>query len=381
MYKKIQILIVSAAVLFTVFFVWSTLTTDNSITDQKINDNRNISQNAQDSSTEQKPLEGATIIDNTNKGGNTAQQSSNNDSVKDTNNTAKAPNDASSTPPVNQASTENNKVISNTVSSPGSSTEPSETYTIYEVKQGETLSSICKQFAETSPVKVTAKAILTANNLKESTEIRTGMRIKIPSKYSNGSRYTIALGDSLYTIASSYMDDMDIYEAIAKIKKDNFLISDNIKTGDELFLAGVSKIEEQKSLAASTSTSANVNKVDSSEKYISYTVKEGETLASICKQYEKYCPVSISSKAILKVNKLSTSAEVKEGITINIPESYFTKGQKYTIKYGDSLTQIAATYMKDLEMYKAVEKIMKDNFKTSDNIRIGEEIFIASSDL
>jgi LysM repeat protein len=386
MNKKNQIIIISAAVVFTAFFVWFAMTTSNTSTVKNTDDKKSISLGTEEPLVPQNNLEGATIIDNSNKANNSTDSYSS-ETNRDSGKVDKTTNGSSSTNPENPANKVSEK-DTNTVSTSAEAIADLQEYTLYEVKQGESLSSVCKQFLDTSPAKVTAKAILAANKLSTSSEIKPGMKIKIPSKYSNGSKYTILSGDSLYTIASEYMDDKNIYDAIEKIKKDNFLSSDNIKVGDELFLAGVSNLKNSTvNLQNNKSTTVNSNKAPDTkeenpdEKYVSYAVKKGETLLSICKQYEQYCPVSIASKTILKINKFSTSSEIKEGITIKIPEQYFSKGEKYTIKYGDSLSQIAITHMKSLEMYKAIEKIMKDNFKTNQDIRIGEEIFIASTDL
>jgi LysM repeat protein len=379
MNKKSQIFIIGVAVLFTAFFVWIALSTDNSVNDKNDNVNKNVLQSSENQTNQEKSTEGATIIDNNSKVNTTTPASTNSEPRKETSSTEKNSTDMVSKGSENEVNIGKETDKAKTSGLPEASTDLKEDFIIYDVKQGDTLSTIIKEFAESSPPKITSKAILSANKLTTATEIKAGMKIKIPSKYKNGSKYTVTSGDSLYTIAATYMNDMKIYDAIEKIKKDNFLIADNIKIGDELFLAGVSKIKEEDKAISTSSTNGKTE--NSSEKYISYTVKKGETLKSIIKQYEKYCPTTVSSKTILKINNLSSASEVKEGMTIKIPEEYFIKGEKYTIKFGDSLSKIAVTYMKELEMYKAIEKIMKDNFKSNDNIRVGEEIFISSTEL
>jgi LysM repeat protein len=371
MSKKTQIVIASAAVIFTIFFTWSALTYDGASTGNNTNGN-NVSQNA-GNQTSQKDGDGAKIVNSENTknpaqpAGNIADKNKNGDSDdKDSEEPAK----------------DNNKTDQSSID------DETGEYTVYEVKKGDTLLSISREYAETSPTSVVSTAILKANNLSSGSSIKQGMKLKIPVKYSNGSKYVVRNGDSLFTIAALNMRDLDVFEAIAKIKKDNFLTSDNIKINDVLFLADVSEIKHRDS---TTSYSNNKNP-DDKEKitndtsldnldFVSYTVKKGDTIKSIVKQYEDYCPPSVASKIILKINKLSSSSEIKEGLTLKIPEDYLKSGEKYTVQFGDTLTGIAVSYLKDMEMFKAVEKIMKDNFLTSDGIKTGDEIFIVATDL
>lgn len=125
--------------------------------------------------------------------------------------------------------------------------------------------------------------------------------------------------------------------------------------------------------AAKTSSNAN-------EKYITYTVGEDETLKDICEQYSDKVPVSLLSKAILLSNNLKSSKDIKEGMTIKIPEKYTGDGFIYTVKSGDSISSIVSRFMSDLDYAEAVEKLKADNFLTSDTIKIGDELFVAVSD-
>ncbi|HCW05319.1 MAG TPA: hypothetical protein DGK91_12855, partial [Clostridium sp.] len=52
---------------------------------------------------------------------------------------------------------------------------------------------------------------------------------------------------------------------------------------------------------------------DIDEKYIIYTVEEDETLKDICKKYSDNCPVPVLSKAILRLNNLSSSSKIRQG--------------------------------------------------------------------
>lgn len=57
----------------------------------------------------------------------------------------------------------------------------------------------------------------------------------------------------------------------------------------------------------------NNDQDESTEKYIIYTVEKDETLKDICEKYADNCPIPVLSKAILKINNLSSSSKISEG--------------------------------------------------------------------
>lgn len=125
----------------------------------------------------------------------------------------------------------------------------------------------------------------------------------------------------------------------------------------------------------------NNDQDESTEKYIIYTVEKDETLKDICEKYADNCPIPVLSKAILKINNLSSSSKISEGKKIKIPEKYINTGIKYTVRSGDSLSSIAMRFMKDIDYSEALEIIKQDNFLTSDTIKIGDELFIRADDI
>jgi LysM repeat protein len=126
------------------------------------------------------------------------------------------------------------------VSTPQTSESPDENYTLYEVKKEDTLLTICKNYENTCPISVLSKVILKTNKLSSSKDIKAAMTLKIPDKYINGSSYTVKSGDTISTIAQKYLSTMTLSTAIEKIKTDNFITTNTIKAGEQLYIASLS---------------------------------------------------------------------------------------------------------------------------------------------
>jgi LysM repeat protein len=366
--KKKDIAMICFVIIITALSLWAIWQSSGSMSN---NSGTDISENKNSSTNIDNTTKGPTIIDNSleeQKNSSTTDKSSNNNS-----NTAD--NTDSEKETVNNSDT----------------SKSSESFTLYEVKQGETLKDICESYSDTCPEAILSKAILSANNLSKSSDIKANLEIKIPDKYINGSKYSVKSGDSLYKIASEYFKDTDITKAIQEIKNDNFLTNDSIRLGQELFISAdlivteeVSENEEDENTASEeeeyNSTTTSSTKV-SNEDLVNYEVQEGEGLTAISKKYEEYCPADIASKTILKINNLKDSKEVTAGSEIKIPEKYLTNGEIYIVKSGDTLSSIAQDFFSDLSMNEAIEKIKSDNFLSSYNIKLGEQLFLSENSL
>lgn len=110
--------------------------------------------------------------------------------------------------------------------------------------------------------------------------------------------------------------------------------------------------------------------------YIDYIVNEGDTLFSICRKYQIFCPEGTAVKTVIALNNLTQANKLKEGMTIELPDKYFISGIKYTVKKGDTLFSIARKHTTDKDINKAMEFIMKDNFMTSNEVNVGDQLFI-----
>ena len=286
---------------------------------------------------------------------------------------------------------------SETSSNVGSTTNYNEKYITYTVEENETLKDICERYSDNCPVSLLSKAILLSNNLKSSKDIKEGMTIKIPEKYTlSGLKYTVKSGDSISSIVTKYMNDLDYAEAIEILKRDNYLTSDNIRVGEVLFvsvsdlsLVTADKDEEEvdedvegessntdiDNESATPTLSLFTNRIG---EVSSYTVKKNDTLASISKKYSESCPQKSAANIILKLNNLSKSSDIKEGIEIKLPDKYLSEGTTYTVKVGDTLSSIASENLEDVDWYTAVSIISQDNDIKNDIIFAGQELFIAS---
>ena len=185
---------------------------------------------------------------------------------------------------------------------------------VYVVKNGDYLGRIA------SRNRCTVAQIKRWNNLK-SNNIRVGQRLVIykggsgPSTSSSSSSttsastsastssasstptgtYTVKSGDTLSGIATRHG------VTVNQLKQWNGLTSNNIKIGQKL------KVTSSSSAASSSSTAA------ASGEYTTYTVKSGDSLYSISKNYP-----GVSAQDIMNFNGMSNS-NIKPGMKIKIP--------------------------------------------------------------
>ena len=185
---------------------------------------------------------------------------------------------------------------------------------VYVVKNGDYLGRIA------SRNRCTVAQIKRWNNLK-SNNIRVGQRLVIykggsgPSTSSSSSSttsastsastssasstptgtYTVKSGDTLSGIATRHG------VTVNQLKQWNGLTSNNIKIGQKL------KVTSSSSAASSSSTAAT------SGEYTTYTVKSGDSLYSISKNYP-----GVSAQDIMNFNGMSNS-NIKPGMKIKIP--------------------------------------------------------------
>ena len=228
----------------------------------------------------------------------------------------------------------------------------------YTVKSGDTLYGISNQYG------VSVMDIMRVNNLNNNNLI-VGQVLKIPSNTGtnpdNTFTYTVKKGDSLYSIANIYDTNVNT------IKKINNLTSNNLSIGQKLLIPET---------YSSPTTVPN---------YINYTVKKGDSLYSIARNF------NISIDTIIKDNSLSSNnlsigqnlkirtstpsiGVVEEecfGIEYNPPSNVSTIN--YTVKKGDSLYKIANNYN------TSVSELIRLNNLTTNNLSIGEILKVPSS--
>ena len=94
----------------------------------------------------------------------------------------------------------------------------------YKVKRGDSVSSIAKKF------NVSMGAIIASNEIRNARTLQEGAVLKIPNI--DGIPYQIKKGDSLTKISSSFNVPLEVILDVNDIK------SDNIKTGETIFIPG-----------------------------------------------------------------------------------------------------------------------------------------------
>ena len=211
---------------------------------------------------------------------------------------------------------------------------PSKPSNLYTVVKGDSLYSIAQKF------NTTVAAIKSANNLT-SNVLQIGQTLIIPGSSSGTggtatSTYTVAKGDSLYSIAQKFNTTVDA------IKNANNLTSNVLQIGQTLIIPGAS--------GGSTIST--------------YTVVKGDSLYSIAQKF------NTTVAAIKNANNL-TSNVLQIGQTLIIPgSSNGNSTTTYTVVKGDSLYAIA------LKFNTTVDAIKNKNNLTSDNLSIGQKLII-----
>ena len=191
---------------------------------------------------------------------------------------------------------------------------PSDTYV---VQAGDSLWSIAKKF------NTTVDELKKLNNLTSNT-LKIGQKLKIPTENNEPQGtgfYIVKKGDSLYSIARQYNTTVE------ELMRLNNLTSSSLSIGQQLKVP------------------AEVNP-PITDNYIIYTVKAGDSLYSIARQYNTtvnelmdYNNLTTNLLSVGQKLKVPTEVEVKPPTSTPEPE-----GITYTVQRGDSLYSIARQY-------------------------------------
>lgn len=209
----------------------------------------------------------------------------------------------------------------------------------YIVQNGDTLYGISKQFG------ISIEDIKLANNLS-SNNIIVGTSLVIPTTATT-TLYVVKAGDSLYSIAKRYNTTVDDLMRINNLKNNLLHIGQQLKIP--------------------------INDLGNGQNYIVYTVKAGDSLYSIAKNY------GTTVDTLRRFNNLSSDL-LSIGQKINIPngnnnDSSFDEDYLiYVVKAGDSLYSIAKKYG------ISVDDLMKSNNLSSINLSIGQYLKIVFMD-
>lgn len=97
--------------------------------------------------------------------------------------------------------------------------------------------------------------------------------------------------------------------------------------------------------------------------YLTYTVQEGDTLASIAEAY------GLKPSTLVSVNNIVNISAITPGVQLRIPNM---DGQLYTVQDGDMLSTITRRFNPSLGW----RQLMDVNRLDSENIRVGQVLFI-----
>jgi len=75
-----------------------------------------------------------------------------------------------------------------------------------------------------------------------------------------------------------------------------------------------------------------------------YTLKDGETLTSIAKNYISTCPLNSGVKLIKEASKINNADLICAGSKILIPETILKNGYIHKIEYGDTWNKLCRYY-------------------------------------
>ena len=200
---------------------------------------------------------------------------------------------------------------------------------IYVVKKGDSLYSIARDN------NTTVNELKTINNLTSDT-LTIGQTLLLPSATVTADTYTVQKGDTLYGIANK------LGTTVSELKSANNLTSDVLSIGQVLKVP-------------------NSNQGETSNT-ITYTVKSGDSLYSIAKNYD------VTVDAIKKENNL-TSNLLSIGQVLKIPTTSVTE-TTYVVKSGDNLYSIARKFN------TTVDNLKKLNNLTSNLLSIGQILII-----
>ena len=200
---------------------------------------------------------------------------------------------------------------------------------VYTVKSGDSLWSIAKKYG------ITVDDLKNANNLT-SNLLNIGQKLIIPSGEEENveyTTYTVKSGDTLYSIAKKY--NLTMQE----------LINFNNLSSTLLSVGQILKVP--------------VAVEEPVEPYTTYTVKSGDNLYAIARNY------GVSVSDIMNYNGL-TSNLLSIGQVLKIP----TKLTEYTVAKGDTLYSIARKFD------TTVDSIKQKNNLTSNTLSIGQKLII-----
>ena len=210
----------------------------------------------------------------------------------------------------------------------------------YTVKRGDTLYSIANQF------NTTVQTIKNLNNLT-SNNLQIGQVLLVTEKvYPDVSTYIVEKGDTLYSIATKFST------TVQAIKTLNNLTTNTLLPGQHIYIP--------------TSSEMPTEPFEPDIPYLTYTVQRGDSLWKISRKYE--VPVN----DIISFNNLS-SVNLQIGDELKIPltsQDNNTASKTYTVKTGDTLWSIAKNFDVSVNDLKAANNLTSNLLSVGQTLTI-----------
>lgn len=219
---------------------------------------------------------------------------------------------------------------------------------LYTVVKGDTLYSISKKYG------VSVDEIKSINNLNNnSLTIGQSLFIPVNDNLDNFNYYTVLAGDTLYSISNKYNTTVD------SLKKLNNLINNNLSIGQQLKVPVVSNSSDEL-----------LYTVKAGDTLYSISNKYGISVFDL-KKLNK-----LSSNDLFIGQKLIINYIYNSNISLGsscFGEGYIEpKYLNYTVKRGDNLYSIAKNYGVSVEMIKNLNNLVNDNLSIGQILKIKE---------
>lgn len=127
-----------------------------------------------------------------------------------------------------------------------------------------------------------------------------------------------------------------------------------------------------------SSSSLTIDTLAKSLDCVEYTVKEGDTLSSICKKYTNHCSPSTVNYLICLVNGIDSNDKLNVGAKIKIPEDAINNGSLHKIVKNDTWYKFTNEYYKNYNVKDVVDVVSKINNMKDSTLILDKTIFLPS---
>lgn len=107
-----------------------------------------------------------------------------------------------------------------------------------------------------------------------------------------------------------------------------------------------------------------------------YTVKSGDTLTDIAGRYSSTCSLNASLKLIKTANNINSSTSLQSGMILKIPEKILKNGTVYKIAAGDTWSKLCNKYYPLYDVNYIMPLLIFINNFNDTTLPLGKEIYL-----